>query len=161
VGVAERAGNVVDGAALMIDIDWFKSYNDNHGHLAGDDVLRRVASALMAQTRPSDRIYRYGGEEFLVLLPGASVGEAAAVAERQRAAVARLAIRSDRPGAADDEIVTVSIGVARIAAGREALVDDEGWLRAADDAMYASKSAGRNRVSIASPIGPPKRVAVA
>jgi diguanylate cyclase (GGDEF)-like protein len=161
VGVAGRAANAGHGAALMIDIDWFKSYNDNHGHLAGDAVLRRVADALTAQTRPSDRIYRYGGEEFLVLLPGASVAEAAGVAERQRAAVAGLAIRTDRPGAPDDEIVTVSIGVARVAGGHESLVEDDGWLRAADDAMYASKSAGRNRVSMASPFQPPEHDAAA
>jgi diguanylate cyclase (GGDEF)-like protein len=153
-GVTHRAANVGQGAALMIDIDRFKDYNDNHGHLAGDAVLRRVAAALSAQTRPSDRIYRYGGEEFLVLLPGTSVADAAVVAERQRAAVANLAIPSDRPDAPDDEVVTVSIGVARIAAGDESPVEDDGWLRAADDAMYASKSAGRNQVSIASPVKP-------
>jgi diguanylate cyclase (GGDEF)-like protein len=154
-GVAHRAANVGQGAALMIDIDRFKDYNDIHGHLAGDAILRQVAAALTAQTRPTDRIYRYGGEEFLVLLPGTSVAEAAVVAERQRAAVASLAIRSDRPGAPDDEVVTVSIGVARIAAGDESPVEDDGWLRTADDAMYASKAAGRNRVSIASPVKSP------
>jgi diguanylate cyclase (GGDEF)-like protein len=153
-GVTHRAPTVGQGAALMIDIDRFKDYNDNHGHLAGDAVLRRVAAALSAQTRPSDRIYRYGGEEFLVLLPGTSIADAAVVAERQRAAVANLAIPSDRPDAPDDEVVTVSIGVARIAAGDESPVEDDGWLRAADDAMYASKSAGRNQVSIASPVKP-------
>jgi diguanylate cyclase (GGDEF)-like protein len=105
-------------------------------------------------------VYRYGGEEFLVLLPGASIAEAAGVAERQRAAVASLTIRTDRPGAPDDEIVTVSIGVARIAAGDESPIEDGSWLRAADDAMYASKSAGRNRVSIASP-EPPEHDAAA
>jgi len=159
--VALRTTNAGHGAALMIDIDWFKSYNDNHGHLAGDAVLRRVAAALTAQTRPTDRIYRYGGEEFLVLLPGASVAEAAGVAERQREAVASLAIPTHRPGAPDTEIVTVSIGVARIAAGHELRLEDDGWLRAADDAMYASKSAGRNRVSIASPFHPPEHDAAA
>lgn len=159
--VTHRATDVGQGAALMIDIDRFKDYNDNHGHLAGDAVLRRVAAALTAQTRPSDRIYRYGGEEFLVLLPGTSVADAAVVAERQRAAVASLAIPSDRPGAPGDEVVTVSIGVARIAAGDEPPVEDDGWLRAADDAMYASKAAGRNRVSVASPVKPPGRDAAA
>jgi diguanylate cyclase (GGDEF)-like protein len=159
--VAHRTTEAGHGAALMIDIDWFKSYNDHHGHLAGDAVLRRVAAALTAQTRPSDRIYRYGGEEFLVLLPGASVAEAAGVAERQREAVASLAIPTDRPGAPDAEIVTVSIGVARIDARDEVLIEDDGWLRAADDAMYASKAAGRNRVSIASPLHPPEHDAAA
>jgi len=159
--VAHRSTDAGHGAALMIDIDWFKSYNDNHGHLAGDAVLRRVAAALTAQTRPSDRVYRYGGEEFLVLLPGASIAEAAGVAERQRAAVAGLDIRTDRPGAPDTEIVTVSIGVALIVAHHEVLIEDDGWLRAADDAMYASKSAGRNRVSISSLVQPPESDAAA
>jgi diguanylate cyclase (GGDEF)-like protein len=159
--VAHRTTDAGNGAALMIDIDWFKSYNDIHGHLAGDAILRRVAAALTAQTRPTDRIYRYGGEEFLVLLPDASIAEAAAVAERQREAVASLAIPTDRPGAPDSEIVTVSIGVARIAARHEVLIEDDGWLRAADDAMYASKSAGRNRVSISSPFRPPEHDAAA
>jgi diguanylate cyclase (GGDEF)-like protein len=79
-----------NGAALMIDIDRFKDFNDRHGHLAGDQVLRQVAHALAANTRPSDRVYRFGGEEFLVLLPGATIIDALAVAERQRAAVADL-----------------------------------------------------------------------
>ena len=159
--VARRATDVGHGAALMIDIDWFKSYNDSHGHLAGDAVLRRVAAALTAQTRPSDRVYRYGGEEFLVLLPGASVAEAAGIAERQRQAVASLAIRADRPGAGDDEIVTVSIGVASIAAGGQAEAGDDEWLKAADAAMYASKTAGRNRVTIADRGASPNRDAAA
>ncbi len=154
-------------AALMVDIDRFKDYNDSNGHLAGDVVLRRVAAALTAQTRPSDRVYRYGGEEFVVLLAGASDAEAAVVAERQRAAVASLGIPTGRPGADPDEIVTVSIGVASIGSDREAADRHDDWLRAADEAMYASKLAGRNRVTIArrmpvalaSPGGLPRLVA--
>lgn len=136
----------------MIDIDRFKDYNDRHGHIAGDEVLRRVADALAANTRPSDRVYRFGGEEFLVLLPGASIIDALAVAERQRAAVAELAIRTDRPGRTeDDEVVTISVGVAPLGAGisdQPAARADE-WLHAADTAMYESKMNGRNRVTVA------------
>jgi diguanylate cyclase (GGDEF)-like protein len=150
--VAGRDVERGDGAALMIDIDRFKDFNDRHGHLAGDQVLRQVADALAANTRPSDRVYRFGGEEFLVLLPGATIIEALAVADRQRAAVAELGIRTDRPGRTDDdEVVTISLGVAPLEAGSSTdpttKVDE--WLRAADAAMYQSKMDGRNRVTVA------------
>ena len=149
--VAGRDLERADGAALMIDIDRFKDYNDRHGHLAGDQVLRQVADALAANTRPSDRVYRFGGEEFLVLLPGATIIDALAVAERQRAGIADLGIRTDRPGRTDaDEVVTISVGVAPLEAGSSdptATVDE--WLRAADTAMYESKMNGRNRVTVA------------
>jgi diguanylate cyclase (GGDEF)-like protein len=150
--VAGRDAGPGEGAALMIDIDRFKDYNDRHGHVGGDEVLRRVADALSANTRPSDRVYRFGGEEFLVLLPGASIIDALAVAERQRAAVAELALRTDRPGRTqEDEVVTISVGVAPLGAGtsdQPAARADE-WLHAADTAMYESKMNGRNRVTVA------------
>ena len=142
------------GAALMIDIDRFKDYNDGHGHLAGDGVLRQVADALAASTRPSDRLYRFGGEEFLVLLPGATIIEALAVAERQRVAVVSLGIRTERPGRTDDdEVVTISVGVAPLDAvsAKQSVARVDEWLRAADAAMYESKTNGRNRVTVARP----------
>jgi diguanylate cyclase (GGDEF)-like protein len=161
--VAGRDAGRGEGAALMIDIDRFKDYNDRHGHIAGDEILRRVADALAANTRPSDRVYRFGGEEFLVLLPGASIIDALAVAERQRAAVAELGIRTDRPGRTeDDEVVTISVGVAPLGAGtsdQPAARADE-WLHAADTAMYESKMNGRNRVTVAR-AGSARREAVA
>jgi diguanylate cyclase (GGDEF)-like protein len=143
----DRAG----GAALMIDIDRFKLYNDHHGHFAGDAVLRRVAAELAESARTSDRVYRFGGEEFLVLLPGASIIDALAVAERQRAAVEQLAIPTERPGRDDpDEVVTVSIGVARMTHDADGPVSrPDTWLKAADAALYESKTAGRNRVTVA------------
>jgi diguanylate cyclase (GGDEF)-like protein len=150
--VAERDAERGAGAALMIDIDRFKDYNDRHGHLAGDQVLRQVADALAANTRPTDRVYRFGGEEFLVLLPMATIIDALAVAERQRAAVADLGIRTDRPGRADDdEVVTISVGVAPLdaASAKEPTAKVDEWLRAADEAMYVSKTTGRNRVTVA------------
>jgi diguanylate cyclase (GGDEF)-like protein len=149
------------GAALMVDIDWFKDYNDSKGHQAGDAVLRRVAAALTAQTRPSDRVYRYGGEEFLILLPGATEAEAAAIGERQRAAVARLAIPTVKAGAGNRGMVTVSVGVARIDAGRAGMGRPSLWVKAADEAMYASKLAGRNRVTIGRAVAVPGHAAVA
>ena len=160
--VAERDAERGAGAALMIDIDRFKDYNDKHGHLAGDQVLRQVADALAANTRPTDRVYRFGGEEFLVLLPMATMIDALAVAERQRAAVADLGIRTDRPGRTDDdEVVTISVGIAPLdaASAKEPTAKVDEWLRAADEAMYVSKTTGRNRVTVAH--APPGHDAVA
>jgi len=149
--VAERTVERGAGAALMIDIDRFKDYNDSHGHIAGDQVLRRVAEALASNTRPMDRVYRFGGEEFVVLLPTATSLDALAVAERQRAAVVQLGIRTDRPGRSDPaEVVTISVGIAPLdgvsVTEPTAMVDE--WLRAADAAMYQSKANGRNRVTV-------------
>jgi diguanylate cyclase (GGDEF)-like protein len=152
--VARRDSDRAGGAALMVDIDRFKAYNDSHGHLEGDRILRQVAAALAGQTRPSDRVYRFGGEEFLVLLPGASIIDALAVAERQRAAVENLGIRTERPGRADeDEVVTISVGVAAMLLGEpsRSTKTADGWLQAADAAMYESKMAGRNRVTVRQP----------
>ena len=152
--VARRDSDRAGGAALMIDIDRFKAYNDTHGHLEGDRILRQVAAALAGQTRPSDRLYRFGGEEFLVLLPGASIIDALAVAERQRAAVEDLAIRTERPDRTDeDEVVTISVGVAPMILGEpsRSTKTADGWLQAADAAMYESKVSGRNRVTVRQP----------
>ncbi|HVU00422.1 MAG TPA: diguanylate cyclase [Polyangiaceae bacterium] len=126
-------------SVALCDVDWFKIYNDHLGHLAGDAVLKRVAEALASELRSTDRIYRYGGEEFLVLFPEQSVKEAAVVAERMRLAVQRLRVRT----IAGDGVVTVSIGVA------ERRPEDQnvaGWLNRADAALYQAKDEGRNRV---------------
>jgi diguanylate cyclase (GGDEF)-like protein len=124
-----------DVSLLMLDIDHFKRLNDTYGHQTGDEVLRRVALQVSLGLRDFDTVARYGGEEFAVILPGASEEHAAEVAERLRAAVAAEA---DGPG------VTVSIGVATFpmdGAVPEALI------AAADSALYASKHAGRDRVT--------------
>jgi diguanylate cyclase (GGDEF)-like protein len=133
-------------AALILDIDHFKAYNDRFGHLAGDDVLRRVVEELKHELRPGDRVYRFGGEEFLVLLPETDAAGAGSMGERLRAAVAALAIplpENDPLG-----VLTISAGAAALAAGTEPV---EALLRAADQALYAAKGAGRNRVVVASP----------
>ena len=152
--VARRDADRDRGAALMIDIDRFKAFNDTHGHVAGDRILREVACVLAAQSRPSDRVYRFGGEEFLVLLPGATIIEALAVAERLRAAVEALAILTEQPGRPDDdEVVTISVGVAPMHLGDPSTAPGaaDGWLQAADAAMYESKVNGRNRVTVRQP----------
>jgi diguanylate cyclase (GGDEF)-like protein len=126
---------------LMVDLDRFKALNDEHGHQAGDAVLRRTGARLAASVRPQDLLARYGGEEFAVLLPDTAVDEAVAAAERLRLAVS--APPSDTR-AGDAPPVTISIGVAT-SAGRASLA---GLLAAADAALYRAKQAGRNRVSL-------------
>lgn len=129
-------------ASLMIcDIDFFKQYNDTFGHLLGDEVLRQVAAALQGARRSGDRIYRMGGEEFLVLLDGCVPQEAASCAERYRRAVEALGIPHS---ASPLGKVTVSAGVAALAPGGAANL--QGWLSQADEAMYEAKSRGRNTV---------------
>jgi diguanylate cyclase (GGDEF)-like protein len=137
-------------AAVLVDIDHFKDYNDEHGHLAGDVVLREVARTIAINIRPSDRVYRFGGEEFVVLLLDTDGPGAVLAAERIREAVETLAVvtPANRPWG----VLTVSAGVASVD-----LADprtDE-WIRIADERLYASKAGGRNRVT--GPSGRPIR----
>jgi diguanylate cyclase (GGDEF)-like protein len=132
-------------AVALCDIDRFKAYNDSRGHLAGDGVLRAVAAALVRTRRRGDAVYRYGGEEMLVVFPGQGLELAEAAAERMRVAVESLAIAHPLGEPAD--VVTVSVGVAV----REAGDGDDGFealLREADDALYRAKSEGRNRIVV-------------
>ena len=123
-------------AVLMLDLDGFKAVNDDLGHLAGDETLRKVAAALRDQVRETDVLGRYGGDEFLALLTDADPGEVASVAERLRAAVAEHGIVDET------HRVTASIGVA-IAADDD---DASTVIRRADDNTYKAKSSGRDRV---------------
>jgi diguanylate cyclase (GGDEF)-like protein/PAS domain S-box-containing protein len=135
---AERYQRTV--ALMMLDIDHFKQINDTYGHRAGDEVIRRVAAACQQQLRAADLFARYGGEEFIALLePGAE--DAALVAERIRQAVAAVHFEVNRLATP----VTISVGVASRGQGELSL--DE-LIGRADQALYASKSGGRNRVSI-------------
>jgi len=141
----ERYGNGY--AVALCDVDRFKSYNDSCGHLAGDDVLRAVAKALLDACRRGDAAYRFGGEELLLLLPGQGVELAAAAAERMRLAVESLAI--PHPSGEPADVVTISIGVAvRRSKGRAGF---EPLLSEADDALYQAKAEGRNRVVVHDP----------
>jgi two-component system chemotaxis response regulator CheY len=139
---AERYGHT--DAIALFDVDCFKAYNDTCGHLAGDDVLSAVAGALAAQCRQGDGAYRYGGEEFLVVLVDQGLQSAALAAERIRAAVEALAI--PHPGRGAGEFVTVSAGVATLddADGH----DFKAVVKRADIALYRAKESGRNRVEL-------------
>jgi diguanylate cyclase (GGDEF)-like protein len=129
-------------AVALVDLDHFKSINDRYGHSVGDAALRVVAETLKKNLREADRLGRYGGEEFAVVLPHATAAEAAAVAERLRAAIAAL----PRDILGIDGALTLSVGVA-IAAANDA--DFDAIVVRADQALYRAKENGRNRVEIA------------
>ena len=132
-GQAALTGQPV--SVMVADIDRFKRINDAHGHVVGDAVLRDVAYALRKSLRTFELLYRLGGEEFLLLLPGASEQDAAAIAESLRAAVESLC-----PAGLS---VTCSFGVATACAGE---IRFRGLMEGADSALYAAKRHGRNRV---------------
>jgi diguanylate cyclase (GGDEF)-like protein len=136
-------------AFIMLDLDRFKRLNDEQGHAEGDAALREVAEALVGVVRGRDMTYRYGGEEFLVIMPEATVTSATIAAERIREAIGRVGRQRSRDhgGAA----LTVSCGVALSTVGR---AHWESVLAAADSALYEAKAMGRDRVSvIETPVG--------
>lgn len=139
----------VPGSACiaMCDVDHFKHYNDTFGHLAGDSVLRQVAATIRGSLRQTDSVYRYGGEEFVVLLPEQNASEACAAIERVRKAVEALALPNPR---AEGDRLTISIGIAPIVPDD----DSTSWLARADHALYDAKTAGRNRVVLWTPPEP-------
>jgi two-component system cell cycle response regulator len=143
-------------SVIMLDIDYFKEVNDAFGHEAGDSVLQKFAELLAQQLRSYDGLGRWGGEEFLMLLPGTGVVEAQAVAERIRAAVEKAsATLQPAPYPDSQNPLSASLGVASIETLDPAQEDtgSEHWLdelvRAADQALYRAKKEGRNRVSVA------------
>lgn len=127
-------------SALVADIDHFKRINDKAGHLAGDDCIRMVARVLQQSLDKGQPVVRYGGEEFVILLPGVNAGDALATAERLRAGIAGETVDSG-----DQSLkLTISIGVATIPARQR--VSAASLIRAADSALYAAKDEGRNCV---------------
>jgi diguanylate cyclase (GGDEF)-like protein len=133
-------------AVALCDVDHFKAYNDRYGHLAGDEALRRVAETLATSSRREDAVYRYGGEEFVLLSDDQRLSGAVAAAERCRQAVESLALL--HAAAPTMGIVTISVGIAEFRLADHA--DSDAVLLEADDALYRAKRQGRNRVVVAS-----------
>jgi diguanylate cyclase (GGDEF)-like protein len=140
LGLAERRNQPV--SLVMGDLDHFKQVNDQHGHQAGDEVLKAFAQLLRRCTRGSDTACRLGGEEFLLVLPGIAKAGAAVLAERLRHEMAQH--RTDFQGTAIQ--ATASFGIATFPEDGGAA---EPLITAADKALYAAKAAGRNRVALA------------
>jgi diguanylate cyclase (GGDEF)-like protein len=149
--VAQASRSLSPLSAALLDLDHFKQINDAHGHGRGDEVLAAVAVTLRSSIRDSDFVGRYGGEEFLVLLPDTGKEQARVVAEKVRAAVAATTLsRIEQP-------VTASLGVATVP---EDAGDADALIRAADRALYVAKGNGRNRVELfVSSATPPPRPA--
>jgi diguanylate cyclase (GGDEF)-like protein len=131
---SERLRRAGSSSVAIIDVDHFKRVNDNHGHAAGDEVLRHVSGAIRQALREGDSCGRWGGEEFLLVLPGCDLKGALLCAERVRVVIESMSAGPVR--------VTVSVGVAQLAG-------DEPWQQAvqrADEGLYRAKAGGRNRV---------------
>ena len=128
-------------ALLMFDIDFFKKVNDSYGHAAGDAVLKEISARVGRNVRAFDLVSRYGGEEFVVVLPETPLAVAVVVAERLRATVAETPIKVGDP--AIDLTVSISVGVA---VTRDAAETAASLMRRADEALYAAKAHGRNCV---------------
>ena len=140
--LAHVARKRVPVAVILADLDNFKNVNDTYGHAIGDSVLREAARRLAKPMRPYDALGRYGGEEFLIVLPGCGVESALLVAERVRSTLASAPI--DTP--AGPVAMTVSLGVAALE--KDASLDADRLIQAADDALYRAKRGGRNRVEV-------------
>ena len=137
-------------AALMFDVDYFKAHNDSQGHQAGDRVLQQIAKILAdIFRRAGDTVFRYGGEEFLALLPGTPLPEALGLAERVRFQVEALAIRHVN---SPHGVVTISVGCAVAEPRQDSNDSSDALINAADQAMYRAKGSGRNRVEASAPL---------
>src|SRR5208283_969987 len=134
---SERCGHRV--SVMMVDVDHFKSINDTYGHAAGDEVIKQLTARISSVLRTYDAVGRLGGEEFLIVTPNCSLGEALGVAERLRSGVA-----SEKMIVGEVAIpVTVSVGVSALSVD---IPDVNRVLETADSALYAAKKSGRNRV---------------
>jgi diguanylate cyclase (GGDEF)-like protein len=137
-------------AMAIVDIDHFKRVNDTYGHLVGDRVLRAVADALKGQSRDYDKVGRFGGEEFVLLLAQADGDDACKIAERIRSHIGEMAVPIDDRPQAPCVQVTISIGVSAMERSDPRELTD--LLAAADSALYKAKEDGRNRICLAAPV---------
>ena len=140
---AERGGEL---SVVLMDLDRFKQINDTHGHLTGDDVLKKTASLILSSIRPYDWLGRWGGEEFLLLLPDTGIEEAANIAERLRSELHTNPLRLEAGG---ELRCTASFGVASTAETGKSFVSLETIVSLADQALYRAKNEGRDRVCVA------------
>ena len=141
VARAQRYGHGF--CVALLDVDRFKPFNDTYGHLAGDDALRTVAARLQGSVRTGDGVYRYGGEEFVLLLPDQDLARATVAVDRVRRAVRAAAVPS---AASEHGVITVSAGVSECTGGPA--VSSERRLGSADQALYRAKACGRDRVVV-------------
>ncbi|MCI0372128.1 MAG: GGDEF domain-containing protein, partial [candidate division NC10 bacterium] len=135
---------------IMLDIDYFKAYNDRYGHLAGDEALRQIARVLKTKSRDVDMVARYGGEEFTIILPETELPQAAVQAERLR-----VAVEGHRFSPAAEGHLTVSVGAATLIEGMDR---PEQLVHRADQGLYEAKASGRNRVCLAAGRAEPPEV---
>ena len=136
--IERQYSNPVTASLVVLDLDHFKNVNDTYGHAVGDKILVRVTELVNSKTRVTDDLYRYGGEEFVVIAMGAQCEAAQKLAEQLRQAVEASDLLPERP-------VTISLGVAELREGE----GYDRWLHRADQALYEAKAAGRNRVCLA------------
>jgi diguanylate cyclase len=130
-------------AAVILDIDHFKKFNDTFGHLIGDVILRRLAKVLESATKQNGEAFRFGGEEFVIVLPDATIDKATNLAERLRTHVAKMQLKHMKTGEVLPP-VTISLGVTM----RQSEESLETLLNRADEALYEAKDAGRNQVKV-------------
>lgn len=130
---------------ILLDIDHFKSFNDQHGHLVGDQILQLVCTTITQVTRPYDKVGRWGGEEVLIVLPDASLAVASVVGERVRSTIATTSLTTDDGSRLS---CTVSLGICStsVTGSEEISLDD--MFQRTDEALYRAKNAGRNRASM-------------
>jgi len=145
IKVSERARRYNRPYAIaLVDVDNFKKYNDHYGHQMGDEALFKVASALKSTVRSADSVFRYGGEEFLVIFPEVGIDGAAIASEHVRSAIEKLQIKHVQT---NNGVLTASVGVAEECIKSPNI---ECMINCADRALYAAKANGRNQVCLAS-----------
>jgi diguanylate cyclase (GGDEF)-like protein len=127
---------------IFLDLDHFKAINDSLGHLAGDACLRILAERAQSELRPADTLARWGGEEFVVLLPGAALDEASSIGER-----IRRRVEAD-PFVAGGETIAITVSLGISGYSRASIDSPEQLIEQADAALYRAKAEGRNRLAV-------------